>query len=149
MFKQCLAFILLGFSSILMVGHDIIPHHHASNDHHHHSKHDQKDSHYSHHSHSNKHHSDSKNSSEDEGAIGDLLSHFVHTGDFSMQESSVKYSSEIGNENSDSPSTSFVDYFLFIPAVNSQSKGYNCKGPIYIPPHSNSKGLRAPPVFFS
>jgi len=149
MFKQYVALILMSFSTILMVGHNIIPHHHNDSDDHHNAKHSHAASYDSHHSHTSQHHSNSNNSSNDEGGIGDLLSYFVHTGDFAMQESSVKHSIEIGNENIDSPSLEFVDYILFNPIADSKSKGYNYKGPVYIPPHSNSKGLRAPPVFFS
>lgn len=149
MFKQCVAIILMSFSSILMVGHDIIPHHHNEGDDHHHVKHHNADSHHSHDSHTNQHHSDSNNSSNDEGSIGDLLSYFVHIGDFPIQESSLNHSIEIGNKIIYTPTLKFANYISLHPITDSKSKGYNYKGPVYIPPHSISKGLRAPPVFFS
>ena len=146
MFKQCVAVILLSFSAILMVGHVVIPHYHDENNEHHHAMHHRADSH---HSHTNQHHSDSNDSSNKNSGIGDLLSYFVHTGDFAIQESSIRYSIDIDTENSDTPILQVADYISNNPTTDSKSCGYNYIGPFYIPPHSNSKGLRAPPVFFS
>lgn len=146
MLKKYVAIVLMSFSAILLVGHDIIPHHHEdSNDHHH------SEAYHAHlnDSHSNEHHSDSKNTSNENGVLGDLLSNFVHTSDFSVQESSVKQIVDSENERIDNSVIVFGQSLTFCPLINTKSIGYNYKDPDYIPPHCNSKGLRAPPVFFS
>ena len=143
MFKQYVAIILISFSTFLMVGHDIIPHHHEdSKDHHHHSEVHSNDAHTS------QHHSDSNKSSDENGDIGDLLSYFVHMGDFAVQETSVKQTIDVENERTNVSLVEFGHEISFCPIIVSKSFGYNYKGPDYIPPLSNSKGLRAPPVFF-
>ena len=153
MFKQYVAVILISFSAILMVGHDIIPHHHEdSEDHHHVADHHATAHHSGAHSndaHKSQHHSDSNDTSDENGGLGDLLSYFVHTGDFAVQETSVKQTVDVENERIDNSVVEFGYDISFCPIIVSKSIGYNYKGPDYIPPHSNSKGLRAPPVFFS
>lgn len=147
MIIKFVAILLMSFSAILLVGHDIIPHHHEdSGDHHHHHAADHHD--HSNDSHAGKHHSDSNDSSDENGDLGDLLSYFVHTSDITLQESSVKQTFDVENERIDNANIEFGHDSSFRPIV-SKSIGYTYKGPGYIPPLPNSKGLRAPPVFFS
>jgi len=149
MLKQYVAVLLMSISAILMVGHDIIPHHHdESKDHHHHVARHHSDAH-AHDSHASQHHSDSNDTSDENGGLNDLLSYFVHTGDFVFQDTSVKQTVDIENERFDNSLVEFKEAISFCTIIVSKSIGYNYIGPDYIPPHSNSKGLRAPPVFFS
>ena len=147
MFKHYVAVLLISFSVFLMVGHDIIPHHHEDSKDHHHSAHHHSDAHTND-SHDSQHHSDSNESPDENGSIGDLLSYFVHLGDFSIQGSSVKQNVDVENKRIDNSVIEVGHDISFYPIV-SKSIGYSYKGPGYIPPLSNSKGLRAPPVFFS
>lgn len=150
MIKKCVAILLMSFSAMLLVGHDIIPHHHEDNkDHRHHYHHtDHHSDHHSNDSHASHHHSDSNESPDENGDLGDLLSYFVHTGDITVQESAVKQIVDVENERSDNSVVEIGNHISFCPLV-SKSIGYTYKGPGYIPPLPNSKGLRGPPVFFS
>ena len=151
MFKHYVAVLLISFSAFLMVGHDIIPHHHEhNNDHHadhHHVAHHHAHAH-SNDSHANQHHSDSNETPDEKGGIGDLLSYFVHLGDFALHESSVKQIIDVENDRIHPSLVEFGQDNSLCPRI-SKSIGYTYKGPDYIPPLSTSKGLRAPPVFFS
>ena len=139
---------LMSFSAMLMVGHDIIPHHHEEIEDHHHAM-DHHSDHHSNDSHASQHHSNSNDSSDENGGLGDLLNYFVHIGDITVQESNVKQIIDVKNKRSDTPAGEFLHTVSIGCISDSSPIGYKYKGPGYIPPHSNSKGLRAPPVFFS
>lgn len=152
MIKHLVAVLLMSFSAFLMVGHDIIPHHHEDSKDHHHEAHHHVTDHHSHahsnDSHASQHRSDSNETPDEKGGVGDLLSYFVHLGDVDFQESSLKQTIDVENDRIDPSVVEFGQDPYLCPGV-SKSIGYTYKGPDYIPPISTSKGLRAPPVFFS
>ena len=147
MFKKCFAIVLLSFSAILMVGHDIIPHQHdENNEHHHHAAKTHQDEHAAHLA---SHHSASHETSDDNSPIGDLLSHFTHTSDYTLHESSEIHLNENSIDEYKTTNVAVMSNIMIVALSDTKSIGYHYKGPGYLPPYSNSTGLRAPPVFFS
>lgn len=151
MLKKYSAILFLFFAYAILIGHDFIPHHHNSKEagHQHLHTHEGDDGH--HHSHSN--HSgdvsgtqdESEKEKDDDGALGNLLAHFVHSGEslfFITHQNNINFYPFQVLLMCSRTSTEFQILYLLPPIL--------LKPPLdhfkYTSPPALFSGLRAPPA---
>jgi len=131
--KKQIAFCLLTFTYVLLLGHSIIPHH----------SHEYEDELVAHHQ-THHHHDDD---AEAENDISHFFSHFLHSSDGFILTASYNFTNAVYKQLTVVvlPDNFSLDEFdipplLIIPPAELH---------IYISPHSHTAGLRAPPAFIA
>lgn len=157
MLKKYIALLFLCISSLIIIGHDIIPHKHF--DHtsdveltlHHESGHGHDHHHVHHHTVPSSEPQESDEHEDEHSSLGDLFAHFIHTGSYFPESENQSVQAKVLKQT---PTIASLVVPIIITkedgsfSINQQNNCWHDK-PIYISPHSLSSGLRAPPVSIS